>query len=687
MFSRLFTTASLLCATGFCLAQDTRLTDELVVSGERPNGQAIATLPFPVTTLDTSRVLDGLPGASANRNGALTGIAQYRGLFGDRIAISLDGMPVVGGGPNAMDAPMSYATPLMTESVSLERGIVSVSHAEAMGGHVATLTDRGSFGSGDSWKWDGRLAGRFGESGDAASAGGRFTLANAQQRFSLTAEAGEGDDYETSAGTLLPSRFQRDRIDLGYAVQLDEMRAEVFAGRLNTTDSGTPALPMDIRSIDTDLFGASLATELAGWNLQGSFSVNDVDHWMDNFGLRTAPANAMMYRQTHATGQSNAAKLVASTRLDNLQLTLGIDRRNSVHDALITNPNMAMFSVHNFNENQRDGSGAFVELENTEGELAWSVGLRADRVTTGAGAVAATGMMGMMATNANSLAAAFNSADRSLEYSNIDLVTGLRFAAGNGLQLIAQAGSRARAPSYQELYLWLPMQATGGLADGRSYVGNLNLKAERNNELVLGADWNMGRFSLSPRIYYRDVQDYIQGTPSNNMTANMVSNMMSGAGALQFTNQDATISGLDLHWSANLGATRLGGSLSTNRGELADGSDNLYRQAPDRMLTSVTHQLGRVSLAAELELVASQKRVSSYNGETVSAGYGLVHLGASWQFSPALGLTARVDNLLDKAHQPHLAGVNRVMGSDIAAGERIYGTSRAVWLGLDYRFD
>ncbi len=105
------------------------------------------------------------------------------------------------------------------------------------------------------------------------------------------------------------------------------------------------------------------------------------------------------------------------------------------------------------------------------------------------------------------------------------------------------------------------------------------------------------------------------------------------------------------------------------------------------MLTSVTHQLGRVSLAAELELVASQKRVSGYNGETASAGYGLVNLGASWQFSPALGLTARVDNLLDKAHQPHLAGVNRVMGSDIAVGKRIYGTSRAVWLGLDYRFD
>jgi iron complex outermembrane receptor protein len=93
-------------------------------------------------------------------------------------------------------------------------------------------------------------------------------------------------------------------------------------------------------------------------------------------------------------------------------------------------------------------------------------------------------------------------------------------------------GSKTRAPSYQELYLWLPLQATGGLADGRNYIGNLDLSPERSNEIVLGLDWSGDRFSISPQAYYRDVSDYIQGVPATVMPANMLATMMSGNGAL-----------------------------------------------------------------------------------------------------------------------------------------------------------
>ena len=34
---------------------------------------------------------------------------------------------------------------------------------------------------------------------------------------------------------------------------------------------------------------------------------------------------------------------------------------------------------------------------------------------------------------------------------------------------------KSRSPAYQERYLWLPLQATAGLADGRTYTGNLDL--------------------------------------------------------------------------------------------------------------------------------------------------------------------------------------------------------------------
>lgn len=39
---------------------------------------------------DTSEILKAIPGASVNRNGGLTGIAQFRGFYGDRIAVTID---------------------------------------------------------------------------------------------------------------------------------------------------------------------------------------------------------------------------------------------------------------------------------------------------------------------------------------------------------------------------------------------------------------------------------------------------------------------------------------------------------------------------------------------------------------------------------------------------------------------
>ena len=40
---------------------------------------------------DTAQMLRMMPGANLNKNGELTGIAQYRGMYGDRINISING--------------------------------------------------------------------------------------------------------------------------------------------------------------------------------------------------------------------------------------------------------------------------------------------------------------------------------------------------------------------------------------------------------------------------------------------------------------------------------------------------------------------------------------------------------------------------------------------------------------------
>jgi iron complex outermembrane receptor protein len=76
----------------------------------------------------------------------ITGIAQYRGMFGDRISVKLDSAPTLTGGPNAMDTPLSYAPSGLLSDLVIYRGITPVSQAqESIGGHMVAKLNRGSF--------------------------------------------------------------------------------------------------------------------------------------------------------------------------------------------------------------------------------------------------------------------------------------------------------------------------------------------------------------------------------------------------------------------------------------------------------------------------------------------------------------------------------------------------------------
>jgi len=252
---------------------------------------------------------------------------------------------------------------------------------------------------------------------------------------------------------------------------------------------------------------------------------------------------------------------------------------------------------------------------------------------------------------------------------------------------MVEVGSKTRAPSYQELYLWLPLEATGGLADGRTYVGDLNLEEERSNEIVVGVASDMGRFSLSPQIFFRKVNNYIQGIPSTGMLANMVSTMMTGAPALQFSNVDAEIWGTDVAWRFDINDSwALDGIASYSRGRRTDTSDNLYRLAPLNGSVGLTYAVESWSIKPEITFYAKQDEVSAFNGEQATSGYELINVAYAWNPVESLRVEARIDNLLDETYQDHLAGINRAMGSDIPVGERIYGTGRTISAGLVFTF-
>jgi iron complex outermembrane receptor protein len=95
--------------------------EELVIVGSH-NTRTIDVNAALIISPDTSQLLRAAPGANGNGNGPLTGVPQYRGMVGPRIATSMDGHQWSPAGPNRMDQPLSYAAAGQLESLELYRG-------------------------------------------------------------------------------------------------------------------------------------------------------------------------------------------------------------------------------------------------------------------------------------------------------------------------------------------------------------------------------------------------------------------------------------------------------------------------------------------------------------------------------------------------------------------------------------
>ncbi len=637
---------------------------------------------------DSAALLKRAPGASVVTNGPLSGIAHYRGMSRFRISSQVDGALISPGGPNWMDTPLSYAPAAHLHSIEVYRGIAPVSAGmETIGGVINAKTWAGEFSDGD-WTSSGRLRTGIQSVNEASLLSGNLVLANDQHRLKLSGLTESADDGEFAGGEILPSEYERQRFDVGYGLRLGRHSFQVTAGRSDTGDAGTAALPMDIQWIDADLASLSHTYEGVDVVLRNRVYYSNIDHGMTNYHLRAAPGDPAMFRR-NLTDAENVGFAAAAETGD---WKFGLEGHQESHNSDINNPNNAMFFVENFDHAERRILSLFAEREFLfRDSLFAEFGLRYKHVEADAREVNATpAMMGM--PPAVALRDNFNARDRSRSEGNVDWAMRFQYSVDADLAMYAGIARKSRAPAYQEMYLWLPLQATGGLADGRTYTGSPDLDDEVAHELEIGLDWQAEAWTASPRLFYRDVDDYIQGTTSTNATAVQfvrMMNMMNGtsnADPLEFRNVDARFYGADLDWAWRPGGPwSVDGTVSYVRGERDDIDDDLYRIVAPNALVAVHYVTPAWGLTLDAHAFAGQDDVSETNSETASAGYAILGMRGFWQISQRMRLGFGVDNLADRLYRDHLAGVNRAGGNpDLARGERLPGHGRGGFLRLDY---
>ena len=112
----------------------------------------------------------------------------------------------------------------------------------------------------------------------------------------------------------------------------------------------------------------------------------------------------------------------------------------------------------------------------------------------------------------------------------------------------------------------------------------------------------------------------------------------------------------------------------------------MYRLPPLNGSFAISFVEAAWSVRAEWVGYDNQDKVSAYNEELQTPGYGIVNALAVWNPVPALRLELSASNLFDRGYQDHLAGVNRVRDVDIPVGERLYGAERIVTVGAVLSF-
>ncbi|MFN2426730.1 MAG: TonB-dependent receptor [Candidatus Binatia bacterium] len=658
----------------------------LVVEGDRSAMPAVQGAPLATQIVepetkssargaDSSALLQDVPGAAVVRNGPQSGIVQLRGLSGDRVKVDVDGMTITPACPNHMDPPLHYSAPSEVGSATVMAGMTPVSRGgDSIGGTVVLQSRALRFAEGDAVQWTGDGGALFRGSNEGWGAHGGVGVATGDVSLAYHGTSQQGDDLRYPGGRVRASGYDTQKHTVRSAVRTHGGDAiwGFETGVLRTRDSGTPALPMDMTKDDGTRFAFDADIALATGSLRGLVYYNAIDHRMDNYSLRPlAPGSMPMLSDALSDDTGTEWGVSIPSGLHTMRVGTGFHlARTDVSQQNV----MSGLKQDTFRNAWRTRIGTYAELE-SHWTSRWTTmaGVRNDTVLSDAADIRRFYPMG----TAPGDAAAFNARDHAFTDANFDITAALRFDAERYGSWEFGFARKNRAPSILERYLWTPLAASAGLADGRTYIGNLDLDSETSHQLSITGAWRGERWRASATPFYNFVSDYIQGSP-----------VPYGSGTvLQFQNLDrADLYGIDLAGAVDLPrAVSVRGWMSYVRGRDREHDDNLYRISPLHGLFALEHRPGSWRNAIEVAWAASQHETSAYNDEPSTSGWAVLNLRAGYTYRERLTIGFSLENVLDNNWSDHLGGINRVTDSDVAVGQRLPGAGRFVFLSLDYK--
>lgn len=628
-----------------------------------------------VRAQDGAALLEAVPGAAVIRNGPQTGIVQLHGLGGDRVNVAVNGMQISPACPNHMDPPLHYAAPAAIASITVLAGITPVSlGGDSIGGTVLVDSAMPRFSEDEHWLPSGTIGTFYRSSNDGFGFNAESGIANRSAGLLYSGSWQTAGDLRFPGGRVRDTGFETQEHTIVGAKRTVRGFWSIDARITRTSEAGTPALPMDM--IDDDAFGLGIKHlgdyDFGTIELRGYY--HSIEHLMDNYSLRPVAPGAMRMRSPASSDDAGLA-LGASMPRGNHTIRMGLGFHLNQLDAYQQNA-VTRAKQDTLNDAMRTRAWTYAELQ-SEWSDRWltSIGVRNDTVLSDSADI----RQSFPASAADR--DAFNGRGHAFVDPNFDVTASLRFTPGPSSAYEFAFARKNRAPNLIERYLWTPLSASAGMADGRSYLGNLDLDSETSHQFAATAEWNVRRFSLKTTPFYNLVSDYIQAAPTTRLD-------QSGRPVLQFQNLGrADLFGVD--GSAGYQLTTnlfLHAMISYVQGINRDTGGALYRIAPLRGALRLEHRAGPWKNTAELVMADAQNRVAAYNSETRTPAYAVLNLGTRVQLWQYWNFQLGVENVFNRKYSEHLGGINRVSGSDVPVGSRIPEPGRFLYAAANFIF-
>jgi iron complex outermembrane receptor protein len=619
---------------------------------------------------DAASILNQYPGVNSIRKSGNYGYDPViRGFKYDQLNVVLDGVQSsVAACPNRMDPPTSQMAPNMIERVEIIKGPYGLRFGSGFGATINFIPEPLRFS--EALTPYGRLSGSYDSNGDIFRSEAFLGFSNKRYDLGFFASWSEGDDYKDGDGVLVGADFLRASFgtNLGFSMGSNQ-QLSVKALYNMARNADFPALPMDLRDDDTWMVNLRHKIEfdniyLRSWNTTVFASI--VGHLMDN-GLKMLDPR-MLDASTTANTYNYGGRTEGRWTFNQASLYAGVDLRVESAEGVRTRsfllgPNAGKtFEDNAWQQGQIRKTGLFAEYQTKESGY---------------------NLIFSMRTEVND--ASIN--DASDEFTEI-------YSETSSLQINPSfsAGVSKSINEKMKWGLWLGRaQRSGGLAeryinyfpigqDPFEMLGNPQLKAEKNNQLDLGLDWEDEKIVLQLDIFAAYIQDYI----SSFIIDDLSPRLPMSPGVRQFSNIDnALLTGFELSFDQDLGRY-LNQSISVayTYGQDLERSEALPEVAPMDFRYKIQANLleGRLKPELSFRHVLQQDRISNEFGETVTPDFTLLDFNLAYAFGNASSFTIGVNNIFDVLYYEHL---NR---SVRGTAQAIYAPGRNISLSFNQTF-